>query len=101
MAQSIPELREQLILLRDINKWNDTKLSAELGVSKGYVSKFLNRRSSTFSEQFLTKIARLVKASSLSTADQKRQVKILTILDNADDIDALRAAITFSPRGRT
>jgi transcriptional regulator with XRE-family HTH domain len=69
------------------------ELSQNIGVTKSYVSKFLNGKLAPPSEKLLSKVRSFIKLSAITPADERRLVQVLTILDRADDADAILAAI--------
>lgn len=77
-----------------------SELSQNIGVTKGYISGFLNGTLARPSAALLTRIERFVKRNSITPRDERLIVDILKLLDRADDADSILAAILLSRGGR-
>lgn len=77
---------------------NLDELSQNIGVSKSYISLFLNDKI-VASPKLLRRVREFIKRSAIDPADERLLIDIFKILDRAKDEGSILAAL-LSTRGR-
>ncbi len=72
------------------------ELAQNIEVSKSYLSLFLTGSLACPSPKLLAKVRTFLQVSQLTDSDMRLFMRVLSIIDNADDRDNLLAALVLS-----